>query len=178
MHYQQLYKIDFAGLKSRKVTRQDLLRHALFIKEYIFTHVEPNDDEGQVITVLDVKGMGLAEVGGEALDLWKAHSKVLQSHYLERSHQIFVINASSMFRVVWKLVKPMLGKMTRKKVKIFRQGADMSKLVRCIGVSNLPREYGGIGAALSLGASEEERLLAAFVTRLNGVAVPPAESGE
>jgi hypothetical protein len=151
------------------VTKKHLLRHALFVKEYIFTHVEPSDADGQLITVLDVKGMGLADVAGEALELWKTHLRVLQSHYVERLHQIFVINASSMFRMIWKLVKPVLSKFTRRKVKIIREGADLHplQLTKCIGMSNLPEVYGGT-SGVALGNSEEERLLALFVHRLNG----------
>ena len=168
VYYHQLYKIDFAKLKERGVTKEHLLRHALFLKEYIFTHVEPNEEDGQIITVLDVKGMGLADVAGEALELWKTHSKVLQSHYIERSHQIFVVNASSMFRMIWKLVKPVLVGSTKRKVKIFREGADLGRLVRCVGTHQLPGEYGG-PARVVLGDSEEERLLALFVNRLHAV---------
>jgi len=173
VQYYQINKIDFAQLKARGVTQDALSRHELFLKEYIFKHVEPNDDEGQMISVLDVRGMGLAEVGGEALELWKIHLSILQSHYVERSHQIYVVNASSMFRMVWKLVKPVISDLTRRKVKIFREGADLSKLQRCVGVHRLPEEYGGTGG--KLGSSEEERLLARFVNRLNGVEHNPAK---
>lgn len=166
IYYQQLYKIDFTQLKERGVSKEHLLRHAIFLKEYIFTHVEPSDEDGQIITVLDVKGMGLADLAGEALELWKAHSKILQNHYVERSHQIFVVNASSMFRMVWKVVKPMLSPLTRKKVKIFREGSSLMRLSRCVGAQQLPEEYGG-SPGVQLGASEEERMLELYVTRLN-----------
>jgi hypothetical protein len=181
--YYQLNKIDFTLLKQRGVTKDDLSRHILFLKEYIFAHLEPSDDEGQMISVVDVRGMGVSDMGSEAMELWKIHSKISQSHYVERSHQIYVINASRAFRMMWKLLKPLVSDQTRRKMKIFKEGADLSKLRRCVGVQHLPHEYGGTGG--NLGSSEEERLLDKFVSRLNasvstgvGVSGIPLESSE
>ena len=46
-------------------------------------------------------------------------------HYVERSAKILVINAPTMFTLVWKVVSPWINENTRQKVKIL--GSDYKK---------------------------------------------------
>lgn len=114
MLYLKLHGAFFAALRARGVSKDSLIGHALFLLEYVFTHLSPGED-GQMVTVVDVKGMGLSDLtNGLFSELWRELFSVLQTHFVGRSHKIFIINASSTFRVMWRMMKPLLAGETRR----------------------------------------------------------------
>mmetsp|Transcript_6269 Transcript_6269/g.6476 ORF Transcript_6269/g.6476 Transcript_6269/m.6476 type:complete len:809 (+) Transcript_6269:2-2428(+) len=164
VYYELLGKIDVPRLQEQGVDVHRLLRYYVFITEYIWAEVEPDDDHGQLVTVLDVQGVGVADLMGDALEFIKEASKVVQSHYVERCHKMFIVNAPFFFNMLWRIISPMLHENTRRKITIL--GADKSELLEHIDASQLPVAYGGRGT--ELGTSLEELKLKAFVDRLNG----------
>lgn len=52
---------------------------------------------------------------------------MVQLHYVERSHKVFILNAPSWFSVLWKVVAPLLHENTRRKINILGKGD-----VRCV----------------------------------------------
>ena len=56
-----------------------------------------------MISILDVENVGIMDLRGDALEFLKAASKVVQLHYVERSHKMFILNAPSWFNVLWKV---------------------------------------------------------------------------
>lgn len=168
VYYELLGKINIAKLQEHGVGVHKLLRYYVFITEYIWKEVEPDDDFGQLVTVLDVEGVGVADLMGDALEFMKEASKVIQGHYVERCRKMFIVNAPFFFNMLWRIVSPMLHENTRRKISIL--GADRSELLEYIDTSQLPEAYGGTGPPL--GTSEAERNLRNFVDRLNKQAQP------
>jgi hypothetical protein len=166
VYYEKLGELNLAKLKQKNVSVQHILRHFVFISEYLYTHIEPDNQYGKCISVLDVTGVGLSDLAGDALEFLKENSKVTQSHYVERCQKIFVVNASYMFTFLWRMVQPLINENTRQKVSIL--GSDFTELVDYVGVSQLPEEYGGPKGA-GLGTSEDERALRLYVEKLNYV---------
>lgn len=163
LYYEQLGKIDLVALRELGIGVPQLLRHYIFMAEYLWTHVEPDFEHGKSITVLDVGGVSVSDLVGDPLDFLKESTKLIQNHYVERSQKIFVVNASYMFSWLWRMVQPMINESTRRKISIL--SSDMSELVDYVGQSALPEAYGGQTGVL--GGSEEERKLAMFVHKLN-----------
>jgi len=58
-----------------------------------------------MISILDVKNVSIMDLRGDALEFLKAASRVVQLHYVERSHKMFILNAPSWFSVLWKVKK-------------------------------------------------------------------------
>ena len=56
-----------------------------------------NGEEGQLITVMDVEGVGVSDLTGDAFSFLSAASKIVQDHYVERCHKIFIVNAPTLF---------------------------------------------------------------------------------
>lgn len=57
----------------------------MFVTEYLWGIVEPDFDRGQAVTVLDVEGLGLRDLAGEALGFVKVPSLLkvfVLSHFL------------------------------------------------------------------------------------------------
>jgi hypothetical protein len=73
VYFERSGKIELKPLKAAGVSLDDLVRHYLFITEYLWTYLGPGEAE-RVITVLDVDGIGLSDVGGEVVDFIRAAS--------------------------------------------------------------------------------------------------------
>ncbi|GMF64901.1 unnamed protein product [Phytophthora lilii] len=116
VYYERPGKIDLPALKREGLSIDDLLRHYMYITEYLWRVVEPNDS-GRSITVLDVTGIGMYDLGGEVLDFIKRASAFTGAHYPERSAHIFIINIPGWFNMIWRMVKPLIDPVTREKVR-------------------------------------------------------------
>ncbi|KAG6612698.1 SEC14 cytosolic factor [Phytophthora cinnamomi] len=162
VYYERPGKIDLPALKREGLSIDDLLRHYMYITEYLWRVLEPNDS-GRSITVLDVTGIGMYDLGGEVLDFIKRASAFTGAHYPERSAHIFIINIPGWFNMIWRMVKPMIDPVTREKVHMLKGSAILRELETLIDLENIPADFGGEGAAL--GDSEEEHALAAHVKK-------------
>ncbi|KAL3667457.1 hypothetical protein V7S43_007679 [Phytophthora oleae] len=162
VYYERPGKIDLAALKREGLSIDDLLRHYMYITEYLWRVVEPNDS-GRSITVLDVTGIGMYDLGGEVLDFIKRASAFTGDHYPERSAHIFIINIPGWFNMIWRMVKSLIDPVTREKVHMLKGSAILKELETLIDLENIPSDFGGEGVAL--GDSEEEHALAAHVDK-------------
>ncbi|KAI9999059.1 hypothetical protein PInf_003738 [Phytophthora infestans] len=162
VYYERPGKIDLTALKREGLSIDDLLRHYMYITEYLWRVVEPNDS-GRSITVLDVTGIGMYDLGGEVLDFIKRASAFTGAHYPERSAHIFIINIPGWFNMIWRMVKPMIDPVTREKVHMLKGSAILKELETLIDPENIPSDFGGEGVAL--GDSDEEHALAAHVKK-------------
>ncbi|RLN14659.1 hypothetical protein BBJ28_00000307 [Nothophytophthora sp. Chile5] len=157
VYYERPGKIDLPALKREGLSIEDLLRHYMYITEYLWRVVEPND-AGRSITVLDVTGIGMYDLGGEVLDFIKRASSFTGAHYPERSAHIFIINIPGWFNMIWRMVKPLIDPVTREKVSQHRSDA-VEGYFTLIDLDQIPSDLGGNGPAL--GDSVEEHALAA-----------------
>lgn len=64
-------RIDLPAIRSGGVTAEALQRHYVFVTEYLWGVVEPDFENGQAVTVLDVQGLGMRDLAGEALGFVK-----------------------------------------------------------------------------------------------------------
>lgn len=162
VYYERPGKIDLAALKREGLSIEDLLRHYMYITEYLWRVIEPSDS-GRSLTVLDVSGIGMYDLGGEVLDFIKRASAFTGAHYPERSAHIFIINIPGWFNMIWRMVKPMIDPVTREKVHMLKGSAILRELETLIDLDNIPSDLGGKGPAL--GDSDEELALAAHVAK-------------
>ncbi|CAH0493996.1 unnamed protein product [Peronospora farinosa] len=162
VYYERPGKIDLAALKREGLSIDDLLRHYMYITEYLWRVLEPND-EARSMTVLDVAGIGMYDLGGEVLDFIKRASAFTGAHYPERSARIFIINTPGWFNMVWRMVKPLIDPVTREKVHMLKGSGILVELEKLIDRENIPSDFGGEGTAL--GDSDEEHALAAHVQK-------------
>ncbi|CAI5718258.1 unnamed protein product [Peronospora effusa] len=162
VYYERPGKIDLAALKREGLSIDDLLRHYMYITEYLWRVLEPND-EARSMTVLDVAGIGMYDLGGEVLDFIKRASAFTGAHYPERSARIFIINTPGWFNMVWRMVKPLIDPVTREKVHMLKGSGILVELEKLIDRENIPSDFGGDGTAL--GDSDEEHALAAHVQK-------------
>ena len=164
VYYELLGFIDLKRLKASGVTLEETLRYYVFLTEYIWTYVETDQEHGALVSVLDVDNVGIMDLRGDALDFLKAASKVVQQHYVERSHKMFIVNAPGWFSVLWKVIAPLLHENTRRKINII--GRDHQQIQEAIDADSLPTKYGGRDT-LPWGSSPEEIRFREYTDALN-----------
>lgn len=64
-------RIDLPAIRSAGVSPEALQRHYVFVTEYMWGVLEPDFENGQAVTVLDVQGLGMRDLAGEALGFVK-----------------------------------------------------------------------------------------------------------
>ncbi|CAI9784454.1 unnamed protein product [Fraxinus pennsylvanica] len=93
-------------------------------------------------SILDVKDVGLSKFSKPARYLFMEIQKIDSSYYPETLHQLFIINAGSAFRVLWKAIRAFLDPRTLAKIRVL--GTDYkSSLLEVIDPSTLPIFLGG-----------------------------------
>ncbi|KAJ9528339.1 hypothetical protein QJQ45_014325, partial [Haematococcus lacustris] len=92
--------------------------------------------------IMDVKGVGMSHLTGETKRLMGLITKYDQDHYPELLGHICIINAPSVFRLIWGVVKGMLDARTQGKIEIL--GTDyLPGLLKWVDINNLPEFLGG-----------------------------------
>ncbi|ETV80086.1 hypothetical protein H257_06483 [Aphanomyces astaci] len=153
VYYEKVGKIDLKAMKAAGLTIEQLLRHYIYLTEYMWTILEPSDS-GRSVTVLDVEGIGFYDLTGDVMDFVRQAMGFVSAHYPERSAQIFIVNVPRWFDVVWRVVSPMIEPVTKEKIRICKGRAVKEELLKSIAEDQLPVDYGGTGVKLGLSAEE------------------------
>jgi hypothetical protein len=144
VYYEYCYDVNLQKLRANNCEVKDMIRHYIFMSEWAFTHLSPNDTD-KTITVFDMRGVGVKDLAGEVMQFLKGTTKIMQDYYPERSEIILLINCSSFFTMIWSLVKPMINPRTQEKIRII--GADSKKVLKglseVIDHDQIPARYGG-----------------------------------
>lgn len=168
------------------VSVEDMLFHNIYISEFIWSllicdsSVNSAEEEAleemkqkrkqeraksRLMTIIDMKGIKLKDVFGDAITVLKSSASISEAHYPERSYKIFVLNIPRWFNVIFKIVKPFIAEETLKKVRIYRHGFE-EELLSEIDADILPKKYGGNLESLPY-ESELEKKLWSFVYLTN-----------
>ncbi|KAK2649072.1 hypothetical protein Ddye_016561 [Dipteronia dyeriana] len=93
-------------------------------------------------SILDVKGVGMSNFSKPARYLFMEIQKIDSNYYPETLHQLFIINAGSGFRMLWKVIKAFLDARTLAKIQVLGYNY-LSNLTELIDPCNLPNFLGG-----------------------------------
>lgn len=94
--------IDLDALKLAGVTADDLLWHSVFLAEYQWTNIEPDETSqtAKSISILDMNGIGFSDLAGDAVAFMRKAISIAQDHYPERSKSIYLLNVPYWFDIV------------------------------------------------------------------------------
>ncbi|KAJ8550612.1 hypothetical protein ON010_g10458 [Phytophthora cinnamomi] len=152
LYFEKIGSINIPQLRKVGVTQETLFKHYLFAMEFTIKYAAhqicPCDacvasKTQKMCIVLDARGIGMRDMGGEAFEFIRRCTGVMQRHYPQRSFKIFIVNVPSWFGIAWKGVKPLLNEATRAKTNILTESETASALLEFIDAENLPTEYGG-----------------------------------
>ncbi|RLN32700.1 hypothetical protein BBJ28_00016820, partial [Nothophytophthora sp. Chile5] len=152
LYFEKIGSINIGQLKKAGIAQEDLFRHYLFAMEFTLKYAAhelcqcdacATSDTQKLCIVLDARGIGMRDMGGEAFEFIRKCTGVMQRHYPQRSFKIFFVNVPSWFGMAWKGVKPLLNEATRAKTNILTESETAAALLEFIDAENLPVEYGG-----------------------------------
>ncbi|KAK6251120.1 hypothetical protein SCA6_005125 [Theobroma cacao] len=93
-------------------------------------------------SILDVKGVGMSNFSKPARYLFMEIQKIDSNYYPETLNRLFIINAGSGFRMLWKVIKAFMDARTLAKIHVLGYNY-LSNLIEVIDPSNLPTFLGG-----------------------------------
>ncbi|CAH0520645.1 unnamed protein product [Peronospora belbahrii] len=128
--------------------------------------------------VLDARGIGMRDMGGEAFEFIRRCTSAMQRHYPQRSFKIFIVNVPSWFGMAWKGVKPLLNEATRAKTNILTESETAATLLEYVDAKNLPVEYGGTCSCSGGCATHSSYQLLQRALVESALECKPFESGE
>ncbi|RHY33328.1 hypothetical protein DYB32_001705 [Aphanomyces invadans] len=168
VYYEKLGSVNFKALKKSGLSMDQLLRHYMYITEYLWKVLDPSDN-GRSITVFDVENFGFYDLTGDVTSFIRQAMAFAGEHYPERSAQIYVINVPAWFHITYRAMSAMIDPVTKAKIRVCTSGAATEELLASIDADQLPSNYGGTSCAL--GESDEEKMLAKHVNdRLSATA--------
>jgi len=95
------------------------------------------------VIVLDASGLSISHARyPEVLSCLKEVSKLGSRYYPENVDRMFVVNASSSFHVIWRVISPFVKPNTRAKVRVLPEGDSRELLAEC-GPECIPEHLGG-----------------------------------
>ncbi|KAL6781574.1 SEC14 [Auxenochlorella protothecoides x Auxenochlorella symbiontica] len=128
--------------------------------------------------ILDVKGVGLKHLTGETRRILSEIVEIDSNNYPETLGKTLIINAPSMFAVLFKAVKPMLDARTQAKIKVC-SSSYLSELRKYVDDENIPSYLGGKSKGSlvdDVGPWQQPQLIAeinAEVAARDGLPPPP-----
>ncbi|KAL2348151.1 hypothetical protein Fmac_002151 [Flemingia macrophylla] len=93
-------------------------------------------------SILDVNGVGMSNFSKPARYLFTEIQKIDSCYYPETLNRLFIINAGSGFKMLWKAVKAFLDARTVSKIQVLGSNY-LSVLLEAVDSSNLPTFMGG-----------------------------------
>eukprot|EP00298_Acanthocystis_sp_HF-20_P002566 c12973_g1_i1.p1 GENE.c12973_g1_i1~~c12973_g1_i1.p1 ORF type:complete len:257 (+),score=112.24 c12973_g1_i1:42-773(+) len=96
---------------------------------------------GQIITIFDQSEFSLSQTTYVNYDL--EYVSIAQNHFPESLELAYVLNGSTFFEIVWKIVSPLLRERTTSKIKFLSGDEVAPGLLEIIDASVLPKAYGG-----------------------------------
>mmetsp|Transcript_3110 Transcript_3110/g.4769 ORF Transcript_3110/g.4769 Transcript_3110/m.4769 type:complete len:271 (-) Transcript_3110:68-880(-) len=156
VYYEIPGKTDLKSLRKNGVDIDQLIRHYIYITEFIWKELDKNE-EAKLLTIMDLKGVSISQFAGEVREYMVRAAKLIGAHYPERSFKIFVLNAPWWFNMVWKVLSPLMHANTKAKVTVCG-GEYMDKLKELIDEENIPLEIGGKDESGGLKSPQEVAL--------------------
>ncbi|KAF5199164.1 Phosphatidylinositol/phosphatidylcholine transfer protein [Thalictrum thalictroides] len=95
-----------------------------------------------ITSILDVKGVSMHNFSKPARELFMEIQKIDSNNYPETLHRLFIVNAGSGFRVLWKALKAFLEPRTLAKIQVYGSNFQ-DNLCEIIDPSTLPTFLGG-----------------------------------
>jgi len=96
----------------------------------------------QSLTILDLDGLSMKLMSKQTYDFVKIASSIAQDYYPEMLGQMFIINAPTLFSMVWGTIKKFVDEKTRNKIQILSTKYQAA-LLELVDPENLPQFLGG-----------------------------------
>ena len=150
-------KICPKSLKKEGVTKEDVIRHTVFIQEFIWNELQP--ESGKTLSILDFSDFPLSNLfSPSTVSLTVSSSDVLAKNYPGRIDKVLFVNLPRFASKLLGILKSILPKSISEQIKVC---SDLRELQEFVDPEVLPTEYGG-SCDIGLSNYEEEQLLCKY----------------
>jgi hypothetical protein len=154
--YEQPGKMNLKNLFRSGCSVEDMVRHYVFLLEYISNHVCTREEVRSrigfrppphssstwgIMVVMDVKGAGLTHLSGDVFSYLKCAGDINNSHYPLSLRRAFAINAPFWLAGAWSSIRPILPETVH--VDLLSSHQFLRALRERIDDDQIPPEYGG-----------------------------------
>ncbi|XP_078158677.1 phosphatidylinositol/phosphatidylcholine transfer protein SFH9-like isoform X2 [Carex rostrata] len=155
VYIEMLGKLDMNNLMSVTTIDRFLKYHVqqlerLFTEKFPASSAKAGKHIDTVVTILDVQGVNWLRVRKLASDVVLRINKIDSDNYPEILHKLFIINASSGFRLLWNALKGFIDPRTSEKIEVLGESYE-STLLEYINKSEMPDFLGGACSCSSEG---------------------------
>ncbi|KMT04177.1 hypothetical protein BVRB_8g186250 [Beta vulgaris subsp. vulgaris] len=147
VYIERMGLVDLDALLQR-TTLERLVKHHVFEQEktarlrFPACTIAAGKRIASTTAILDVKGIGTSSFSKQARFLFLEFQKIDSNYYPDTLNRLYIVNAGSGFRVLWKALRTFLDAYTAAKIQVL--GSNFrSKLAEVIDPSNLPSCLGG-----------------------------------
>lgn len=147
IYIQHLGQINMKAMKN--VTTEDrMIRFHVQEYERALKYIFPACSKvrgmhiSQTLAIMDLKGVGLRHLSGDVKRILSEITTIDQNNYPETLGKTLIINAPTVFRAIWAIVKPMLDPRTLAKIEVCPSDY-LPILKKWIDVENIPAYLGG-----------------------------------
>lgn len=147
IYIQHLGQINMKAMKN--VTTEDrMIRFHVQEYERALKYIFPACSKtrgmhiSQTLAIMDLKGVGLRHLSGDVKRILSEITTIDQNNYPETLGKTLIINAPTVFRAIWAIVKPMLDPRTLAKIEVCPSDY-LPILTKWIDIDNIPAYLGG-----------------------------------
>ncbi|XP_037520884.1 SEC14-like protein 2 [Rhipicephalus sanguineus] len=140
---------DFKGMLEA-ASRADLLRHCTYLlesQEELKRNLTLQNGGPRIETmhvVADMEGFSFWQLSSlEVVSALTDVVRMYEDNFPEILEQAYLVNAPSLFPLLWNIIKPLLTQRTMSKVHIFGKGGWQELLTSRMNVQRLPVQWGG-----------------------------------
>lgn len=140
---------DFKGMLEA-VSRTDLLRHCIYLlesQEELKRNLTLQNGGARIETmhvVADMEGFSFWQLSSlEVVSALTDVVRMYEDNFPEILEQAYLVNAPSLFPILWNIIKPLLTQRTMGKVHIFGRSGWQELLASRMNVERLPVHWGG-----------------------------------
>jgi len=121
------------------VMQHDYKRRLLKFKEE-----NPNFHRFECVSVLDLSGLSVSQLGSRTLDIIKKQAFIDSLCFPETMNKMIIVNAPRFFSATWSIIKGFVDIRTANKIHLFSSSSAAKQcLLDIIDEDNLPSDYGG-----------------------------------
>ena len=125
-----LINLDLAS--GNELTGEELLNHYIYEMEYLWRILEP-DPTAVMTSVIDLTGVNFSILKKpDLLRMVQLFCSTMDSHFPQRAHKTFLINAPRWFNLVFKLISPLLRESTKEKIQILSKGQEQQVITQSL----------------------------------------------
>ncbi|KAL7571451.1 hypothetical protein ACA910_019207 [Epithemia clementina (nom. ined.)] len=115
--------IDLELASHNQLSHQDMLRHYVYVNEYLWQILEYDKPLGTMTSIMDLTGLQFSMLSRrDMLSLLQLFVSTMDAHFPQRAHKTLILNAPTWVGLLYRLCTPWLRESTMAKIELHSVG--------------------------------------------------------